>query len=118
MSRADGKGEIFVRGADGQDLLRALAEGSPKTGFQVRACCRKRNHFHLVVETPNANLVEGMRWCMSAYTLRFNHWRDQAMSPDSYHLSCFDKRRGSCLGAMVPAGVVPAYTICSPWSVP
>jgi hypothetical protein len=21
-----------------------------------------RNHFHLVLETPNANLVEGMRW--------------------------------------------------------
>jgi hypothetical protein len=26
------------------------------------------NHFHLVVETPNANLVAGMRWFMSTYT--------------------------------------------------
>ena len=32
-----------------------------------------RNHFHLVVETPNANLVEGMRWLLSAYTIRLNH---------------------------------------------
>ena len=31
-----------------------------------------RNYFHLVVETPNANLVAGMRWLLSAYTLRFN----------------------------------------------
>jgi REP element-mobilizing transposase RayT len=31
-----------------------------------------RNHFHLVVETPQANLVAGMRWFLSAYTLRFN----------------------------------------------
>ena len=31
-----------------------------------------RNHFHLAVETPNGNLVAGMRWLLSAYTLRFN----------------------------------------------
>jgi hypothetical protein len=31
------------------------------------------NHFHLVVETPEANLVEGMRWLLSAYTIRLNH---------------------------------------------
>jgi putative transposase len=27
----------------------------------------------LVLETPNANLVEGMRWLLSAYTIRLNH---------------------------------------------
>jgi hypothetical protein len=27
---------------------------------------------HLVVETPNANLAEGMRWLLSAYTIRLN----------------------------------------------
>ena len=31
-----------------------------------------RNHFHLIVETPNANLVAGMRWLLSAFTLRLN----------------------------------------------
>jgi putative transposase len=30
------------------------------------------NHFHLVVETPEANLVEGMRWLLSSYTIRLN----------------------------------------------
>jgi hypothetical protein len=30
------------------------------------------NHFHLIIETPNANLVEGMRWLLSSYTLRLN----------------------------------------------
>ena len=34
-----------------------------------------RNHFHLVVETPNGNLVAGMRWLLSTYTLRLNHRR-------------------------------------------
>ena len=31
-----------------------------------------KNHFHLVLETPNANLVDGMRWLLSAYTIRLN----------------------------------------------
>jgi hypothetical protein len=31
------------------------------------------NHFHLVVETPEANLVAGMRWLLSTFTIRLNH---------------------------------------------
>ena len=31
-----------------------------------------RNHFHLVIETPQANLVTGMKWLLGTYTKRFN----------------------------------------------
>src|SRR5438046_4633067 len=31
-----------------------------------------RLHFHLVVETPQANLVAGMKWFLGSYTSRFN----------------------------------------------
>src|SRR5436190_6061080 len=30
------------------------------------------NHFHLVVETPQPNLVAGMKWFLGTYTGRFN----------------------------------------------
>jgi hypothetical protein len=30
------------------------------------------NHFHLVIETPQANLVAGMKWLLGTYTSRFN----------------------------------------------
>jgi REP element-mobilizing transposase RayT len=30
------------------------------------------NHFHLVLETPQANLVAGMKWFLGTYTSRFN----------------------------------------------
>jgi len=30
------------------------------------------NHYHLLVETPSANLVEGMGWLQNTYTRRFN----------------------------------------------
>jgi hypothetical protein len=32
-----------------------------------------RNHYHLVVETPNANLVCGMAWLQGTYTIRLNN---------------------------------------------
>jgi hypothetical protein len=31
------------------------------------------NHYHLVLETPEPNLVAGMAWLQSAYTIRLNH---------------------------------------------
>ena len=73
MSRGDRREDIFTNDVDRQDFLRTLAEACQKTGFEVHAYCLMRNHFHLVVETPEANLVAGMRWLLSTYTNRFNH---------------------------------------------
>lgn len=53
--------------------IKALAEACQKTDWQVYAHCLIGNHFHLVVETPDASLVEGMRWLLSAYTIGLNH---------------------------------------------
>jgi REP element-mobilizing transposase RayT len=73
MSRGDRREEIFLDEVDRQDFLKTLAEACQKTGWQVPAYCLMRNHFHLVVETPNANLIAGMRWLLSAYTIGLNH---------------------------------------------
>ena len=73
MSRGDRKKDIYVDDVDRHDFLKTLAETCRKTGFQVHAYCLMRNHFHLVVETPSANLVAGMRWLLSTYTNRLHH---------------------------------------------
>ena len=73
MDRGDRREDIFVDDVDRQDFLKTLAEAGQKTGWQIHAYCLMRNHFHLVLETPNANLVAGMRWFLSAYTIRLNH---------------------------------------------
>jgi putative transposase len=64
---------IFPTDVDRHDFLKTLAEACQKTGFEVHAYCLMSNHFHLVVETPKANLVAGMQWLLSSYTLRLNH---------------------------------------------
>ena len=53
-------------------FLTTLTEACDKTEWQIHAYCLMRNHFHLVVETPQANLVVGMKWLLGVYTKRFN----------------------------------------------
>ena len=73
MDLGDSRGDIFVDDVDRQDLLKTLAEACQKTAWEVDAYCLMRSHFHLVLEKPDANLVEGMRWFLTAYTIRLNH---------------------------------------------
>jgi len=42
-------------------------------GEQVHAYGLMSNHYHLVLETPHANLVAGMAWLQSTYTIRLNN---------------------------------------------
>ncbi len=64
---------IFLDDKDRQDFINTLAATCQKTGFQVHAWGLMSNHYHLVVETTNANLVAGMAWLQSTYTMRLNH---------------------------------------------
>ena len=49
-----------------------LGETCIKCGWEVHAWCLMTNHFHIVVETPLGNLVEGMKWLLGTYTMRYN----------------------------------------------
>jgi REP element-mobilizing transposase RayT len=72
MNRGDRREPIFKDDQDRRRFLETLGQACAKTGWQVHAYCLMLNHFHLVVETPNANLVAGMKWFLGAYTSRFN----------------------------------------------
>lgn len=78
MSRGDRREAIFHDDKDRQHFLVTLGQACRKTGWQVHAYCLMSNHFHLVVETPQPNLAEGMKWLLGTYTQRFNrrhqHW--------------------------------------------
>lgn len=73
MSRGDQREDIFLDEVDRHDFIKTLAEACQKTDWQVHAFCLMRNHYHLVMETPNADLVSGMAWLQSTYTIRLNN---------------------------------------------
>lgn len=72
MNRGDRREPIFQDDADRRRFVETLGEACAKTGWQVHAHVLMPNHFHLVVETPQPNLVAGMKWLLGTYTSRFN----------------------------------------------
>lgn len=72
MNRGDRREPIFEGDKDRELFLETLAQACAKTDWIVHAWCLMPNHFHLVVETPRANLVYGMKWFLGTYTSRFN----------------------------------------------
>jgi putative transposase len=76
MNRGDRREDIFKDDRDRQRFLSTLGQTCRKTEWQVHAYCLMRNHFHLVFETPQPNLVFGMKWLLGTYTKRFNKRHD------------------------------------------
>jgi REP element-mobilizing transposase RayT len=72
MSRGDRRELIFHEDSDRSMFLEVLGQACDRTGWQIHAYCLMSNHFHLVIETPQANLVTGMKWLLGVYTGRFN----------------------------------------------
>jgi REP element-mobilizing transposase RayT len=72
MNRGDRRELIFQDDTDRKLFLQTLGEACQKTGWHIHAWCLMPNHFHLVIETPQPNLVAGMKWLLGTYTGRFN----------------------------------------------
>jgi len=61
INHGDRREDIFRDDADRIRFLETLGEACGKTGWHVLAYCLMPNHFHLVVETLQVNLVAGMK---------------------------------------------------------
>ena len=72
INRGDRRQPIFRDDGDRETFLATLGETCAKASWGIHAYCLMGNHFHLVVETPQGNLVAGMKWFLGTYTARFN----------------------------------------------
>lgn len=99
MSRGDRREAIYRDDEDRATFLRTLAAACEKTGWQVHAWCLLGNHFHLVLETPQANLVAGMKWLLGTFTGRFNrrHGLNGHVFGGRYKAQHIDERSGAYL---------------------
>jgi REP element-mobilizing transposase RayT len=72
MSRGNRQEAIFRDDRDCEMFLDTLDEACTRTGWRVHAFCLMGNHYHLLLETPEANLVSGMKWLQGTLTQRIN----------------------------------------------
>ncbi|ADC72302.1 protein of unknown function DUF1568 [Thioalkalivibrio sp. K90mix] len=71
-ARGDRRGWIYQDSVDHQRFLDTLAQAVQRYNWVLSAYCLMGNHYHLLVETPDANLSRGMQWLNGVYTQRFN----------------------------------------------
>ena len=67
-SRGNRGEDIYHDDADRQAWLSVLAQVCKRFNWSVQAYCMMDNHYHLLVQTPDANLSAGMRQLNGVYT--------------------------------------------------
>jgi len=71
-SRGNARRKVFLHDSDREAFLVTLAWVVERFKWICHAYCLMDNHFHLMIETPEANLSRGMRQLNGVYTQRFN----------------------------------------------
>ena len=71
-SRGDRQEDIYLDDADREAFLDVLADVCDRFNWVIHAYCLMTNHYHLLIETPDANLSQGMRQLNGVYTQNFN----------------------------------------------
>ena len=77
-ARGNERKNIFLSRRDYEKFLSYLTEAINKYGILLHAFVLMANHYHLILETPNANLSSFMHSLNSAYTTYFNIKREQS----------------------------------------
>ncbi len=72
MSRGVAKGDIFVDDQDRGRFVECLERTQAKFGLDIFAFVLMRNHYHLFLQTREANLSRAIQWLQTAYVVYYN----------------------------------------------
>ena len=97
-SRGDGRDDIYLTDDDRALFLSVLGQVCERFNWECHSYCLMTNHYHLMIETPDGNLSQGMRQLNGVYTQRFNQqhqrvghvfqgrYKSILVQKESYHL--------------------------------
>ena len=77
INRGNYKTWIFEQESTKAAFEKCLFEACEEFNWILHAYCIMGNHFHLALETPDANLSNGMRWLQSTFAMRYNRYRNE-----------------------------------------
>ena len=75
MNRGRRGEDVFSDKKDYEIFLAILRESTEMFGVRIAAYCLMPNHYHLLLQTPSANLSRVMRHVNGVYTQRYNRSR-------------------------------------------
>jgi len=73
MNRGRARNNIFFTEIHYLTFLKILGESCERFGCVIHGYCLMPNHYHLLIQTPNANLGRIMRHVNGVYTQKFNN---------------------------------------------
>lgn len=71
-SRGNARNDIFHADQDRKEFLSILDSVVRRYNWLCHAYCLMNNHYHLLIETPDGNLSQGMRQLNGIYTQKYN----------------------------------------------
>lgn len=71
-SRGNAKNNIFHSDKDRKEFLSILDTVIRRYNWLLHTYCLMDNHYHLLIETPDGNLSQGMRQLNGVYTQKYN----------------------------------------------
>jgi putative transposase len=75
MNRGRRGEQVFVSKDDYECLIAVLQEAIALFALRVNAYCLMTTHYHLLVQTPDANLSRCLRHINGVYTQRFKRFK-------------------------------------------
>jgi len=77
INRGNYRRDVFETADKAAAFERCLFETAERMKWRLYAVVLMRNHYHLALETPEPNLVEGMHWLQCTFATRFNRFRQE-----------------------------------------
>ena len=72
INRGNAGENIFIDERDREKFLEYLAKGIERFITRIHTYCLMSNHYHLLIETPQANLSIAIQWLNVSYSVYFN----------------------------------------------
>ena len=72
INRGNAGENIFIDKLDREKFLEYLAKGVERYITRIHTYCLMSNHYHVLIETPQANLSVAIQWLNVSYSVYFN----------------------------------------------
>jgi REP element-mobilizing transposase RayT len=128
LNRGNYRYDVFADDSTKRSFEICLFEACERSNWILHAFIVMRNHYHLALETPDANLITGMQWLQSTFASRFNRFRCENGHLFQGRYKAILTEEGKTLGevcdyihlnpvkaGIVPANRLPTYRFSSYW---
>jgi REP element-mobilizing transposase RayT len=72
IARGNNREKLFKNDRDNEKFIEYLEKAVERFSIIIHTYCLMSNHYHLLVETPEANLSKAMQWVNVSYATYFN----------------------------------------------